>query len=187
MLLFPSDPHYPPGFSYTPDFLTKEEEAQLLEAITTIELHTFLFQGYEAKRKVRSFGYDYSFNKRVLTKGEDIPDIFQPLVNRVANHLKLQIQQFAEILVTEYPVGSVINWHRDAPPFDLIAGVSLKSDCVFKLRPHDKQKQGRKAILSIPVKRRSLYVMQHESRTEWQHSTAPVESVRYSITLRTLR
>ncbi|MBX9850590.1 MAG: alpha-ketoglutarate-dependent dioxygenase AlkB [Cytophagaceae bacterium] len=91
------------------------------------------------------------------------------------------------MLVTEYPTGSVINWHRDAPPFDLIAGISLLSDCKFRLRPHDKSKQCRTSIISFPVKRRSLYIMQGPARTDWQHSIAPVKETRYSITLRTLK
>jgi alkylated DNA repair dioxygenase AlkB len=88
--------------------------------------------------------------------------------------------------LTEYPVGAVINWHRDAPPFDIIAGISLHSDCVFKLRPYDKAKQGRRSVISIPVKRRSLYIIRDTARTDWEHSIAPVNDVRYSITLRTL-
>jgi len=81
----------------------------------------------------------------------------------------------------------VINWHRDAPPFDLIAGVSLLTDATFRLRPYDKEKQGRGSVISFTAERRSLYVMQGPSRSEWQHSIAPVKAVRYSITLRTLK
>jgi alkylated DNA repair dioxygenase AlkB len=104
----------------------------------------------------------------------------------VAAYLQIDRDQFAELLVTDYPIGSVINWHRDAPPFDIIAGLSLLSDCTFKLRPHDKSKQGRGSVISLLVKRRSLYVMQGPSRSEWQHSIIPVREIRYSITLRTL-
>ena len=56
--LFPIDPGYPQGFSYVRDFIDQAEEELLLKAISEIELHTFLFQGYEAKRRVASFGYD---------------------------------------------------------------------------------------------------------------------------------
>lgn len=184
--LFPIDPVLPSGFVYTPDFLTTLEEDQLIEMASKIELHKFLFQGFEAKRKVASFGYDYSFDKRVLTKGKQIPIEFHPIVEKVSDFLSISTDKFAELLITEYPVGSVINWHRDAPPFDLIAGISLQADCIFRLRPHDKEKQGRKSIISIPVQRRSLYIMQGNARTEWQHSTAPVNKIRYSLTLRTL-
>ena len=184
--LFPIDTILPSGFVYISDFLTTDEEDQLIQTISKIELHKFLFQGFEAKRRVASFGYDYSFDKRVLTKGEQIPVAFHPLVEKVSGFLSISKDNFAEVLITEYPVGSVINWHRDAPPFDLIAGISLQTDCIFRLRPHDKEKQGRKSIISIPVKRRSLYIIQGSARTEWQHSTAPVKKTRYSITLRTL-
>lgn len=185
--LFAVDPLYPPGFWYTPDFLTETEEAQLLAAVGRLHLNPFLFQGYEAKRRVASFGQDWSFEKRELKKGKDFPVDFAWLVEKVARNLLLEPAAFAELLVTEYPVGSVINWHRDAPPFDLIAGVSLAADCTFKLRPHDKARQTRKTTVLVPVRRRSLYVMQNEARSDWQHSIAPVHSLRYSVTLRTLK
>ena len=185
--LFPIVQKYPAGFQYIPDFLTVDEEKYLIDQIAKMELHTFLFQGYEAKRQVTSFGYDYSFDKKSLTKGRDIPPVFNDLIDKVSTYLSRNKNLLAELLITEYPVGSVINWHRDAPPFDIIAGISLHSDCTFRLRPHDKAKQGRASVISFPVKRRSLYVIQGISRTDWQHSIAPVKDVRYSITLRTLR
>lgn len=185
--LFPLEPHFPEGFRYIPDFISREEEEQLLEEISRHALHTFTFQGYEARRKVASFGQDWSFERRELSRGKDIPAAFQPLIQKVADRLFLKGEAFGELLLTEYRAGSVINWHRDAPPFDLIAGISLLSDAVFRLRPHAKEKQGRGSIISFPVQRRSLYVIAGPSRTEWQHSIAPVKQTRYSITLRTLR
>jgi alkylated DNA repair dioxygenase AlkB len=185
--LFPVEPLYPEGFQYLPYFITKAEEGILLQAISETPLRTFVFQGYEAKRKVASFGQDWSFEHQRLTKGKEIPEAFLPLLDKIASYLCLKPEAFAELLLTEYPVGSVINWHRDAPPFDLIAGVSLLSDCTFRLRPHDKAKQGKASVISVPVKRRSLYVLQGQARTEWQHSIAAVKQLRYSITLRTLR
>jgi alkylated DNA repair dioxygenase AlkB len=185
--LFPVGPVFPEGFVYVPDFLSEEEEKNLCTEISKVELHTFIFQGYEAKRKVASFGYDYSFDQKKLSKGKEIPSAFDPLVEKVSQHVAIEKKYFSELLITEYPVGSVINWHRDAFPFDCIAGISLMTDCTFRLRPQDKAKQGRNNIISFPVKRRSLYIMQGPSRTDWQHSISPVKNVRYSITLRTLR
>jgi alkylated DNA repair dioxygenase AlkB len=185
--LFPLEPLYPPGFEYFPGFINTTEEDGLCREVQNTVLHAFSFQGFEAKRKVASFGYDYNFDKGGLTKGIGIPSAFQPLIQKVAAHLSIPGEQFAELLVTEYPAGSVINWHRDAPPFDIIVGISLASDCTFRLRPYDKAKQGKNSVLSFPVQRRSLYVIRGEARTEWQHSIAPVKQLRYSITLRTLR
>ena len=185
--LFPVEAVYPQGFKYGDNFITKEEEDLLLHEIAHLDLHTFNFQGYEAKRKVASFGYDWNFENRTLTKGKEFPPAFAFLVQKVSGHLKLAPELIGELLVTEYPPGSVINWHRDAPPFDVIAGISLNTDCTFKLRPQEKSRQGRGSVISIPVRRRSLYIMAGEARSAWQHSIAPVKAVRYSITLRTLK
>jgi alkylated DNA repair dioxygenase AlkB len=187
LTLFPTAPIYPDGFVYQPDFISHEEETNLLQQVEKLPLKTFIFQGYEARRKVASFGYDWSFEKRTLSKGKEIPALFDWLIEKVAAHLQLERKAISEFLVTQYPEGAVINWHRDAPPFDAIIGISLLSDCVFKLRPHDKAKQERNNTLSIPVKRRSLYVLKDEARTAWEHSIAPVKQTRYSITLRTLK
>lgn len=185
--LFSLHPVFPEGFSYYPDFLSTQEEQQLLQEISAISVHPFYFQGFLAKRRVASFGYDYNFDKRSLTKGLEIPPVFSPLLERAAMSAGIDKDDFAELLVTEYPPGSVINWHRDAFPFDLIAGISLLSDCTFRLRPHDETKQNRKSIVSFPVTRRSLYIIKGPARSEWQHSIAPVKSQRCSITLRTLK
>jgi alkylated DNA repair dioxygenase AlkB len=177
----------PPGFIYVPDFITEQEEQSLLDSIARLTLENLNFQGYEAKRKVINFGYDWSFVHRRLSKGKDIPIDFMWLVDRTARYTRLNADDIAEVLITEYPPESVINWHRDAPPFDLIAGISLLSDCTFRLRPYDKTKRSRKSILSIPIKRRSLYIMKGEARSDWEHSIPAMKSTRYSITLRTLR
>jgi alkylated DNA repair dioxygenase AlkB len=185
--LFDIEPEFPSGFNYLPQFINDAEEADLHKAILKLELQPFVFRGYEAKRKVMSFGYDYHFNDRSISPGIPIPEDFYPLILKTANYLKIPPHEFKELLVTAYPPGSVINWHRDAPPFELIAGVSLLSDCNFKLRPYQKIQQVRGSTISIPVKRCSLYVMQGEVREEWEHSIAEMRALRYSITLRKLR
>jgi alkylated DNA repair dioxygenase AlkB len=185
--LFPGEGLYPPGFSFVPGFLTTAEEETLLAFISTVPLRNFMFQGFEAKRKTASYGYDYHFDRRKLSAGEPIPEELNFLIKKVGDHLGLPEKDFAEALITEYPPGAVINWHRDAPPFGTVAGISLLSGCIFKFRPHDKDKRGRGSVISLPVGRRSLYVISGESRELWEHSIAPVMQQRYSITLRTLR
>ncbi|SEO26928.1 Alkylated DNA repair dioxygenase AlkB [Niastella yeongjuensis] len=185
--LFNELPILPEGFYYYPDFISQAEEQQLMEIIQQIELHAMVFHQYTAKRKVASFGYDYNFSTRKITKGISIPETFNWIIDRVSEQLMVSRDQIAELLVTEYPVGSVINWHRDAPPFESIAGISLGIDCIFKLRPYEKSLQSRKSIISLPVRQRSLYIMQGPARTDWEHSTAPITDIRYSITFRTLK
>jgi len=185
--LFDITPALPQGFSYQPDFISVTEESQLVKSIEQFDLQNMKFHEYEAKRKVISFGRGWSFTEQQLKQGNPIPNEFDFLVEKIAIKLSISKELIAQFLITEYPVGSVINWHRDAPPFDIIAGVSLLADCNFKLRPHDKQKQTRSATISFPVLRRSLYSMRGPAKTEWHHCTAPVEKVRYSLTFRTLK
>jgi alkylated DNA repair dioxygenase AlkB len=187
MELFDLTPAYPEGFSYYPDFISHEEESLLISQLSSIDLQTFLFRGYEAKRRVISYGYDYHFDSRSISEGLPIPSELNWLLERTAKKLDLAPAEIKEVLVTHYPENSVINWHRDAPPFELIAGVSLQSDCNFRLRPYLKELQNRKSIVKVPVARRSLYVMKGASREDWEHSIQPVKNPRYSITFRTLR
>lgn len=185
--LFDIEPLLPEGFHYYPRFINEAEEKQLLNSIRQLDLQTMKFHQYEAKRKVVSFGKGWSFTEQQLKHGDPIPKEFEFLVEKIAQKLSIRKASIAQFLITEYPAGSVINWHRDAPPFDIIAGVSLLSNCNFKLRPHEKEKQERANTIVLPVERRSLYSMQGLAKTEWQHSTAPLNTIRYSLTFRTLK
>jgi alkylated DNA repair dioxygenase AlkB len=184
--LFDIPPELPSGFHFYPEFISREEELNLVSLIKTFPLKNMIFQGYEAKRKTMNFGHDWHFQNRTLSKGLDIPEAFIPIIEKVGARLNITTSSFAEVLLTQYDPGTVINWHRDAPPFEKIAGVSLLSDCVFKLRPYTKTIRKRSDTISFHLPRRSLYMMEGEVRTNWEHSIAPLKNLRYSITLRTL-
>lgn len=130
--LFPIAPLCPEDPTYEGDFISVDNKAGVLRVPEHTALHTFHFQGYEAKRRVASFGWDWHFERRQLSKGKPIPKEFDWLIERVANKLSILPSDFAELLITEYPVGSVINWHRNAPPFALIAGRSMAAGCTIK-------------------------------------------------------
>jgi alkylated DNA repair dioxygenase AlkB len=185
--LFPIKQITPAGFRYVPDFITTEEEKLLIGLVEKLPLEHLKFQGFEAKRLVKSYGLNYHFDQRAVTPGDPIPSGFLFLIEKVAAHLGMPPAEFVELLVTEYPVGSVINWHRDGPPFKMIAGISLLAGCNFRFRPYDKTKQDKKAILTVPLGRRSLYIIEGTAREDWEHSITPVKQKRYSITLRTLK
>jgi alkylated DNA repair dioxygenase AlkB len=185
--LFDIAPILPEGFTYYPSFISEAEELQLLAIIESMELQPMQFHEYTAKRNVKSFGRGWSFTEQQLKQGEPIPQAFDFLLEKIAAQLAIDKQSIAQFLVTEYPVGALINWHRDAPPFETIAGISLLTDCIFKLRPHEKERQTRSNTISLNVQRRSLYTMQGPAKNEWQHSTLAGKKVRYSLTCRTLK
>lgn len=90
----------------------------------------------------------------------------------------------AQILVTRYPPGATIGWHRDAPMFGTVVGVSLAAACRLRFL----RAQGRpREVWEIDATPRSGYVLTGAARWSWQHSIPPVPEERFSITFRTLR
>jgi alkylated DNA repair dioxygenase AlkB len=117
-----------------------------------------------------------------------VPEVLLPLRERIAEFTKCSPAEFAEVLITEYPAGAGIGWHRDAPAFDFIVGISLLSECTMKFRqwPPVRAPQARKSV-SLWLEPRSVYVLRGPVRTHWQHHIPSAKRLRYSITFRTLR
>lgn len=80
--------------------------------------------------------------------------------------------------------GAGIGWHRDRPVFEHFIGISLGAEAVLRFRRRN-QKMFERA--SMPIAPRSIYHLDGEARADWEHSIAPIEQPRWSITLRTLR
>ena len=183
MLLPPAALGAPEGFEYEPEFLDEREELALLEWIEhEVEFTTFAMRGQEARRRVAHFGYNYRYDGGSVEAKEPLPVALLPLRERVAAFLELSPSEVVEALVTEYTPGAGIGWHRDAPVFGVVAGVSLLADCDFRFR---RGESGRS--LALNVARHSVYKLTGESRWGWQHHIPPVKTLRYSITFRTLR
>jgi hypothetical protein len=49
-------PRLPAGFVYEPEFLLREEEAQLAAWLATLPFQAFQFRGFVGKLRVMSFG-----------------------------------------------------------------------------------------------------------------------------------
>ncbi len=173
----------PDGFLYRPDFLSVDEERDLLCRISTLQFGDVRMHGVVARRRIVQYGHDYSFDSSRLSAGAEIPEFLQPLRRRAAQIARREPEEFSEALITQYPPGATIGWHRDAPAFDIVVGVSLLSACRFRLRRYD----GTGDVMTLTVEPRSIYVISGPARTDWQHNIAPMPALRYSITLRTLR
>lgn len=181
--LFGDTETLPEGFVYKPDFLTNHEERALLAAIGPLEFHEVRMHGVVARRRVIQYGWKYAFDGARLTEGPELPPFLVPLRRRAAALAGVEPEAFAEALLTEYPPGAPIGWHRDASGFGIVAGISLLSACRFRFRRGPARGSERVSLVLEP---RSAYVLSGPARTQWQHSIPEVDTLRYSITFRTL-
>ena len=172
------------GLRYEPELISRDEERQLVAAIETLPFGTVVFRGVEARRRVVQFGWDYEFGSRTATPADPIPAFLLPLRARVGEFTQIDPDRFEEVLVTEYQPGAAIGWHCDAPPFGVIAGVSLVSSVRLRLRPRG---GGRGDTVSLELEPRSVYQLAGAARSDWEHSIPPARELRYSITFRTIR
>lgn len=175
---------FPKGFQLLPAFVTAQEELQLLSFFQDLNWQKVSMHGVVARRQVVHFGYDYEFNKRTLSPTRPIPQELQFLVRRSAKALRVMSGEIAEVLVTHYPAGAGIGWHRDAPMFEKLLGVSLAGDCAFRMRYGG---PGSSEVFKTTLTPGTAYIIEGEARWKWQHHIPPVKSDRYSITFRTLR
>ena len=176
---------WPEGFAYYPDALTVGEEADLLAFIDTLDLGPFVYMGNPSLRHVLNFGVDFDYERKIAVEAPPIPAAFDPVLDRVAVLTGTPRADLAELLVTRYPPGASITWHRDSRPFEAIFGVSLLGDAPLKLRPADRKAGG--PILTVPTARRSVYTLTGAARSKWLHHVPPVKETRISLTIRTLR
>jgi len=175
----------PQGLVYRPDLLTPEEERALLEELDQLEFHEIRMHGVVARRTARHFGVDYDYERRgTIADAEPVPGWLEAGRARAAELAGVAPEELAEALVQRYPEGAPIGWHRDAPQFGIVVGVSLLSPARMRFR---RDKGGERQTYEILLEPRSGYVLAGESRTAWQHQVPPAKGLRYSITFRTLR
>lgn len=172
------------GLLFREEFITPEEESDLLGRIRSLDFHEMKMRGVVARRRVIHYGVNYSFETFKASEGPPIPAFLLPLRERAAGFAGVGADELAEALVTEYSPGAPIGWHRDAHPFDIVVGISLLSACRFRFR---RGKVRAWENVDVPLPPRSAYVLTGPARTEWEHSIPPVKELRYSITFRTLR
>jgi DNA oxidative demethylase len=174
----------PKGIAYRPELLPVEEEAALLREFESLRFDPIVLHGQAAKRTGRHYGLGYDYESRTPQPGEPVPDWLLPVRARAAELAGHAPEELVEILVQHYPPGATIGWHRDAPAFGTVIGVSLGGSCRLRFQRGTGE---RRRVWEIALDPRSGYVLAGEARRSWQHSIPPTKELRYSITFRTLR
>jgi alkylated DNA repair dioxygenase AlkB len=177
-------PAVPAGFLYRPDVISAAEEAELLPRVRALDYRTIEMRGQVARRRSVHFGWLYGYETWRIEPGPPMPDALMLLRARAAALGGVEPESLVEALVTEYPVGAGIGWHRDAPQFGVVVGVSLLGACRMRFQRGAGATRQTRAVVLEP---RSAYAFVGEARWQWQHSIPAMKTPRYSITFRTLR
>ena len=185
--LFARTPSLPDGLVYRFDFLTLDEERTLLDEIARLPLAEARYKAFTAKRRIASYGAGYEFDSNELVDAPPLPPFLLALREKAAAFAGVPADRLSQALVSEFRPGTTLGWHRDAPPFGTVVGISLAAACRLRFRPYP-PKPGRAVDgFELRLEPRSIYVLRDDARWRWQHHVPPTKALRYSITFRTLR
>nr|WP_116092085.1 alpha-ketoglutarate-dependent dioxygenase AlkB [Sphingomonas crusticola] len=172
-----------PGLVVADNLISDSEEAALIAAIDATELAPFRFQGWLGKRLTHSFGWHYDFDRAQFAKADPIPEWLLPLRSKAAGFAGMAAEEFVQALLIRYDPGAGIGWHRDRPVFEHVLGISLGNPATLRLRRRTGLGFERASVELVP---RSVYHLSGSVRHEWEHSIAPMDVPRWSITFRSL-
>jgi alkylated DNA repair dioxygenase AlkB len=177
-----------PGLAYIIDYITVEEQNQLLNLIDQQEWSTKL------KRRVQHYGYRYEEKNGAFTSSSylgALPDWLKSIASRLCvDGLTPKVPD--QVIINEYEPGQGITSHLDCVPCfgNTIITLSLGSECVMDFT-HSQTKEKAPILLSPG----SVLVMQKAARHVWEHGIAArkkdmykdrefVRSRRVSVTFR---
>ena len=170
------------GLEYREDFITRDQEAALIEQLHAMDLAPFRFHGWTGNRKTQSYGWRYDFDDASFQPTEPIPQWLEPVRDKAAALAGVKPEEIAHALVARYDPGAGIGWHKDRSVFDRVVGVSLGSSATLRFRQRSGSGFRR---FSLPVEPCSAYLLSGEARHDWEHRIIPGEELRFSITFRT--
>jgi alkylated DNA repair dioxygenase AlkB len=176
-------PGFPDGFAYRPAVLSPAEEADVRGRLSGLAYAPFTMRGFVAKRVVASFGVRYAYDARELGPAPPIPPFLAALRARLAPLAGLAPEALAMVSVIRYPPGAGIGWHRDAPLFGIVVGLSLGGPARLVLRRGGPGGERCEVLLHAG----DAYTLARAARWAWQHHVPPVREERFAVTFRTLR
>lgn len=163
-----------PGLWVLPGFVSEDIESELVAAVDQAEWKLNRAQ----TRRVQMYGVKHDDQYRVHAKSDatPLPLFAEKLIDGIQlilsesfpEHLtymhRLGITKLTELFINEYDRCSDLQFHIDhiVTYEDMIVGVSLASDSVFRFRNSEFEH-----VVKLP--RRSAYFMTGKSRTDYKH------------------
>ncbi len=152
---------YVSGLRIIPDFITKNDEKELLKNINNEKWSTAL------SRKTQHYGYEYDYTSTKVKKTIKIPKYLQDIIDKLMkkNIMKTEPNQ---VIINEYEPGQGIGEHIDHVKLfgSEVTGLSLGSQCCMTFTCVENLK----LKYSVLLPRRSLLIMKDDSRYIWKHS-----------------
>ncbi|KAI8323040.1 hypothetical protein GQ54DRAFT_123076 [Martensiomyces pterosporus] len=194
------------GLYYVPDFITEEEERQIMESIQQDEKQEIEANGGSDKwykvqeRYVKHYGHSFDYHlKHVgsaeMTASPDLPQWMQPFLDRICQKLPIYKQKPNQLTIQRYPAGSGISFHTDSHTSftDMVVILSMGTPVQMDFR----KPAASHAVVTKDLEPRSLVLMAGEARYGWEHAIRIRRSdlvdgkvrermERWSITIRTI-
>lgn len=170
------------GLRYIPDFITKEEEQDLLNQINGNEWLSDL------KRRVQHYGWKYDYRSKNIDYSMylgELPYWAGTLAKRLFSR-SLTSELADQVIINEYMPGQGIANHVDCEPCfgDSIVSLSLGSVCIMNLINLETKEK-----IEVILEPRSAIVIKDESRYKWSHGIPPrlADTINGQYTHRKLR
>ncbi|KAI9993510.1 hypothetical protein PInf_015680 [Phytophthora infestans] len=161
-----------PGLKFEAEFVTEAQEAACL-AFFERENGAHWANTIRA-RQVQHFGYEFNYDTRRCDPDqpmkEPIPEVLQPVIDKIVECGIMDGDRPDQITVNEYLPGQGIAFHLDTHSAftTTIASLSICSEVVMDFRhPDGVRNEG----VLLPA--RSLAVMSGASRYKWEHAIVP--------------
>lgn len=164
-----------PGLRLVENFITEEEENELIENINYYELGLNPGDKVQPARRFFFYGKRHVSGLYMVSEDADVKEYPKRYlqVKKRAERLLAKIgkgvvynNDDSELFINEYEESSALRFHTDhrGTYEELIIGISLAADCEFAFKDI---KTGKIDIVFLP--RRSMYLMEGDSRYNKKH------------------
>lgn len=145
----------PEGLFVTPDFITEDEERELITWLDKQPWST------ELSRRTQHYGYRYDYKNGGLGDAQPLDGPLLKFQQRLAS---IGYPGLTQCIANEYYRDQGIAPHIDRDIFGpIIMGLSLSADAIMLFERAD-------ITYRCPLPRRSLLMLSGPARSEWKHS-----------------
>lgn len=159
------------GLKLIPDFITLEEEQEILNCLDK----NIKIKKTKSRNSIKRYGSNAPYKSNIVSK--EIPDFLNKYCDRLYNDGYVSVKPDS-VSINEYLTGQEITYHIDSKESgSVISVLSLLSPATMLFKNKHK-------TFNVEVLPRMLSQMSGEIRNLWQHAISPVKDTRYSIVFR---